>query len=255
MVMLYKSWKNKLGNLCGECRNEREILPKEYVNQGGEYYSDIVLGFGSKKLMNYKESDDVDIFLILESYGGGKSWDWHQNDKDDRWIKFGKGKRSLKKCSSDLKRYYLEKKIDSYHQKIIRDLISEIQTEYTYFISDLVKCYVDNDKIKQASEHCEDLLKQQIDDLSPRLLVSFGVPAKSFIGREYQNIPKTSQNFSDMEGLTISNSDQGGIKVIISPFPSWVNSNQFEEFGGIYGYEYERSEQQGLLQLIRKELG
>jgi len=246
-------------NLCKKCRDKREISSEEYVIQKGErYYSDIVLGFGSKEIINYEEGDDVDVFFILESYGGGESWDWHQNYQDERWIQFGECERSLKGCSNDLKRYYLEKKIDSYHQKVLRDLIDEIKTDYTYFVSDLIKCYIDkSDKnnINQASEHCGNLLKQQIDDLSPRLLVSFGARAKSFIRREYQNIPRSYQNFKDMNGLKISNLDNEPFKCIISPFPSASNADMFEEFGGIYGYEYDGREQKGLLQLIREELG
>jgi len=259
VVIIYKSWINKLDNLCRKCRNEREISSEEYVIKEGErYYSDIVLGFGSKELINYEDSDDVDIFLILETYGGGESWNWHQDDLDDRWIQFSDGERSMEQCASDLKRYYLEKNIDSYHQKIIRDLISEIQTDYTYFVSDLVKCYIDkedNYNIDKASEHCGDLLKQQIEDLSPNLLVSFGTHAKKFIGQQYQSIPRTHQNFKDMNGLRISNLDNEDFKLIIYPFPSASNADLFEKFGGLYGYRYDGNEQKGLVKLIQEELG
>lgn len=154
-------------NLCIACREKRIEFAKDDKkwDKDGEKrgYSDFLGGFGEEK-------KGVDVFIILDSHGGGRKWP--------------EIKPSLEEMNEKLKIYYLKEDPNSFHQMEMRKIIQELeQKKISWYVSDLVKCFVKNKKIKNpdkdnrkiAEDHCFDnYLKKQILLLQPKIILMLG---------------------------------------------------------------------------------
>lgn len=223
---------------CEECREERkEYIPSEEHPDEIKCYSDIVVGFGSQSLDRVGKG--VDVLLVLESYGGGIEWNWHDLDWKERWERFNRGERTIKECSRDLKEYYLETKIDRYHQKCVREVIEGIRNSGSYFVSDLIKCYVskkNSTNFRRACKFCgRNILKNQIDYLQPKVIVSFGGHARDFFNKEYLNKPSKEPKLKEIKEFSVEKPRTDSFGVIVSPFPSARNADLFVRAGDSEG--------------------
>ena len=112
--------------------------------------------------------------MILDAHGGGREWP--------------KKKPSLEDSAHELEKYYRTDPLQKFHQKEIREFLSELDNRgISWFITDLVKCFVFNSPWNReiAEKNCfNNYLRKQICDLKPRYIIMFGKNVIKIIEKE-----------------------------------------------------------------------
>lgn len=143
--------------ICARCRTERQKYKEKDQKYPGQGFSELFTGFGT-----YNEN--IDVLLILDAHGGGRKW--------------FKKKPPLEETACELEKYYCTEPLQTFHQMKIRGILSELDdTGASWFITDLVKCFVYNNPLNReiAEKNCfNSYLKKQICYLKPRSVVMFG---------------------------------------------------------------------------------
>jgi hypothetical protein len=160
--------------LCIDCQEKRiKYIGKDKKHNG--IYSNMLTGFSSTVI-----EVPIDVMIIAEAHGGGKNGD------------FFRKQLSLEEELEQLKRYYLNDDLLTFHQSEMRILLSRLNgMGVSWVFTDLVKCFVwqgddgslvGSDNFKTATSHCSKYLEQQLDVLKPKVIISLGNRVASFFG-------------------------------------------------------------------------
>jgi hypothetical protein len=151
---------------CNACQKKRGNFKKEDQSYHGKHtnrYSRMMVGFNRGKISEL--NPPIDILFVLESVGGGREEDFKPDFEN------------VEESADYLRQYYLSKPIEKFHQSEIRKILTDARIyKKTYFVTDLVKCFVAKEKgnFIQAAKECKKYLQEQIDFLQPKILVLFG---------------------------------------------------------------------------------
>jgi len=125
----------------------------------------------------FKEDLKVDVMLITEAHGG-YAYD------ERNWIEPGITPQEEKKHT------YLNDPIKTHHIYEVRSLLSSLEKDINWYLTDLIKCYVYKtekklDNFNIASEHCfENYLKNELVEISPSITVIFGGRVLKFLKKK-----------------------------------------------------------------------
>ncbi len=154
------------GKYCEQCRakrknftteNGKKCLVKENKHSIG--LCPVCLGCwsdGTKELPN-----TIDVMIVTESHGGGTIW------------------KQIGTPMDDIIHHKYEHYVIIPHEKFHSYLVNKILKELTkrgikWYLTDLVKCYVDKDNannFKVACEQCKHYLKREKDIIEPKMTI------------------------------------------------------------------------------------
>lgn len=116
------------GKQCEGCREARKAFSEKEKKWHGKY-SPIYPGFWHN--INQPPNLPIDVLIVTQSHGGG---DWPEKNN----------KESVIKDSYD---YHKIKKIVKFFQHNIRKIVDSLDaSNTTWFVTDLVKCFIVNNK-------------------------------------------------------------------------------------------------------------
>lgn len=135
----------------------------KWRNKGIEKFSPPYPGFINTRFSDESKSlSGKCLFLVLESLGGGRPW-------------LTRSKHKVEDVVSDLRNYYLEADLVSFHQFCIRNLLKPLQTR-PYIVADTIKCYCTktDENFNEALKHCSKFLERQLFAAKPAIVIPIG---------------------------------------------------------------------------------
>jgi hypothetical protein len=181
--------------LCRNCHRERSRYND--IDQRSNSHSNLLPGLSSTKV-----NLPLDILIIAEAHGGGRTKDFRQQS-------------DLEFEVNNIGGYYLESRIDKFHQHEIRILLNFLtESDKKWVFTDLIKCFV-HQKYKEnreiAIKYCSRYLNEQIESFQPKTIIALGrtVAGKYFKLRGLKH--------GEVKNIKTRN---GTMKLIYSIFPS-----------------------------------
>ncbi len=193
---------------CKRCWRER----REFNNDDKKHnnsYSNLIPGFSSSSV-----KPPIDVLIIAESHGGGREESF-------------KKQKDLSSEIENISSYYMDEKLEKYHQMQMRSLLQKLdKRNKSWIFTDLIKCYIwkkPKKNVEKAIEHCSKYLEEQIKILKPKTILVLG----NLVARAYFRGVPNVRNLK--HGETVQLDD--GSKLVWSYFPSgntadiWVREN------------------------------
>jgi len=212
--------------ICDDCREKRlESYPDSIFIEKPYFDMPPLFGFSNTE----KLESNLDVLIVSESVGNIT----HH---------YGLFKKGIP-TQHILKDYYLNEKLTTYNQSIVRKILYFIESEgKSFYFTDLVKCYVDKKGNKNnfniALETCSSNFLPIIISLTkPKIMLLFGNSAKMIVPRI---VAKDELRLLQKDAIVkIMKSKHGesiqfdNYQLIYSEFPSAMNADRFVAGGDL----------------------
>lgn len=200
---------------CKACQNARSLFQKEDFKKQGRY-SELCIGTSSKRIK------PLDVLIVSESHGGGGIF---------------RNQLPLKEELESFYEFYVNEKPKRTNQYLVHQFLNYLNSQHiSWFFTDLIKCFVAKEKVRQgvnnistATKHCSKYLDQQISNLNPKVILTFGGPATNY----FKSGLHRSHLHGNQNKITyLLNGNLTEITLIQSIHPTSQNTNYWVQYGG-----------------------